>query len=271
MLPGMMDRLWGLGGDSPFFRFLWRETLSPWLHVRLWGQAVSINTEPGFSGLPPLTVASRFYSMEPWRPPWLFLLASSHHVPAHSSHTGLAGHMTLVPSSLLVHFPLPGALFPSRSLHLFTSFESQLTCHLPQEPFDYSVHFQLKPTHPRSQHLHHLPALFSFWRVLLFELPCWFICLPVCCFSPPHCRERPCLSCLVLAQRPRKAPAQSLVDEMAHPLPTPGPQPLWHAPSSTMPMHLWPHSLTPSSSVQMQRNLKPWKMLPNTHFYLGNV
>lgn len=48
--------------------------------------------------------------------------------------------------------------------------------------------------------------------------------------------------------------------------PTPGSQHCWHMLGLMVSTYLWPHNLTPFSAIQMQRNLKPWEMLPKPRF-----
>lgn len=222
--------------------------------LRLWGQVVSISTEPRFPGLPPLTAASKILldgALETCLAfPSSIFPSRARPLPPHWPRWT----MRLVPNSLLVHFPLPGALSPSRSLHLLHPLSLSSHAIFPENLVIIQSSFQFKPTHPRSQRRHHVPASFSLWRVLLFEaiLLVYLLTCLLLLSSPP---QGEALSLLLGAgpKAQKRTCTELLMDEMAHLLPTPGPQPRW------------PHSQTPSSSVQMQRNLKPWKKLPNSH------
>lgn len=173
----------------------------------------------------------RFYAMAPWRPPWLFLLASSHHVLALSSHTGLAGHRapgTHEACSQLITcaFSSVRSPFPPRSLYLLHHLSLSSHAIFPKRLLITQSNFQFKPTHPRSQHSHPVPALSSFWHVLWFEA-ILLVYLFTCLLRLSSPRQGEALSLLLGAgPKTRKSTcAESLVDEMAHPLPTPGPQP----------------------------------------------
>lgn len=213
----------------------------------------------------------RFYAMAPWRPPWLFLLASSHHVLALSSHTGLAGHRapgTHEACSQLITCALSSVRspFPPRSLYLLHHLSLSSHAIFPKRLLITQSNFQFKPTHPRSQHSHPVPALSSFWHVLWFEA-ILLVYLFTCLLRLSSPRQGEALSLLLGAgPKTRKGTCAVIGGRDGTPTPHPRATAPWHVLRSTMPMHLWPHSLTPSSSVQMRRHLKPWEMLPNTHF-----
>lgn len=209
--------------------------------------------------------------MEPWRSPWLSLLASSRHVLAHSRHTGLAGHRapwTREPCSQLITCALSSvrSSFPPRSLCLLHHLSLNSRAIFPKRLLIIQSHFQCKPTPPRSQHAHPVPALFSSWHVLLFEaivLVYLFTCLLR--LSSPRQGERGLVS---LAWCWPKDPGKHLHRVIGGRDGTPTPHPR-HSPRACAELlHAHAplaHSLTASSSVQMQGNLKPWEMLPNTH------
>lgn len=136
------------------------------------------------------------------------------------------------------------------------------SCHLPQGPSDYPI--QIKPTHPPSQHSHHVPVLFSFWHILLFEailLVYLFTCLLL--LSSPLQGEA--LS-LLLGADP-KTQKSTVINGWDGTLTL---DPRDTAPLARAGFHNVHVLLVSQPNIFLicsnQKNLKPWKMLPNTYF-----